>query len=375
MKICVLYRSFFGESGGAGVNTYLRNLKKHLEVRGHQVYFIASNVEENEEKRFYQSYALCIYPLRAFTGDLTFMFSSLFKLIKLNNKYNFDVIYAVDTSGTLGYLIKKHLKKPVVNHFIYPGQSRFYSVQNKITNLKQYIWFLPLIPLEKIALVGADKIITLTEDHKKEIVKHNHENGEKIVVIPNGVDTPKIMPIHRKTDGFFYLFVGRARKEKGIQELIKAFNLLKVNKKRLVIVGEASDEVKRIYGGKNIIFTGYISDRGTLGTIYQNSDVFVLPTYWEGQSVAVLEAMSYGLPVIATDIPGMRSLIETEKNGFLVPPWDATPLAEKMDLITKRDYKKMGEYSREKTEKEFSWSSVAERTVKVFEDAIKEYER
>ncbi len=93
MKVCILYRSFFGETGGVGVNTYLRNLRRHLEARGQRVYFITSHVEENEEKRFYRSHALCIWPLRAFTGSLTFAFSSLLKLIKVNKSEKFNLIY------------------------------------------------------------------------------------------------------------------------------------------------------------------------------------------------------------------------------------------------------------------------------------------
>ncbi|RJS86300.1 glycosyltransferase family 1 protein [Methanophagales archaeon] len=379
MKICILYPSFLGETGGAGVNSYLRNLRRHLEMRGHEVYIISARIKENEEKRFYYAPSLYIWPLRAFTGNLIFTFSSFFKLIKIDRKEKLDLIYTIGTSGALGFIIKKLLKKPIVNHLIYPWQFKLHNIQNKIADLKQYLWFLPLIPLEKMSLIGVDKIITLTEDHKKAIVKYDHVDSEKIVVIPNGIDIPENtkaisdaepVPIHGNSEEFIYLFVGRAEKEKGIRELIKAFNLLECNGKKLVIVGWVSEKIKHLYRRNNILFTGYISDRATLGSIYQNSDVFVLPTHWEGQSMAVLEAMSYGLPVIASDIPGMSSLIENEKNGFLVPPRDVEKLAEKMELITKVDYKKMGEYSREKAEREFSWDKVADKTINVFEEVI-----
>ncbi len=52
MKICILYRNFFGETGGAGVTTYLRNLRRHIEARGHRVYIISARVREDEKKGY-----------------------------------------------------------------------------------------------------------------------------------------------------------------------------------------------------------------------------------------------------------------------------------------------------------------------------------
>ena len=385
MKICILYHSFFGETGGAGVTTYLRNLKRHLEARGHRVYIISARVKENEEKRFYYAPSISIWPLRAFTGNLTFLFSSFLKLIKVNRKERFDLIYTIGASGAFSPIIKRVLNKPIVHHLVVTWQTGLHNIENK-WDLKEYAWFIPLIPLNKLSALNADKIITLCTFFKKEAIKYYNLNEERIVVIPNGVDIPERREmttnvrekygIHEKD--IVFLFVGGTQKRKGINELIKAFNLANIPNKKLIIVGEITKDFQLSYKNKDfkgkVILAGRVSNEILKG-IYSCSDIFVLPTKWEGQPIAVLEAMSYGLPIITTGKYGMVDQVDDGVTGFLLPSWNPKDIAAKMEKIVTMDYKKMGELSREKAEREFSWPSVADRTIKVFEEVVRGHGR
>jgi len=384
MKICILYLNC-RETGGAGVNTKLRNIKKQFEARGHQVLVVSGKFQsDDKEKGLYKAFYLQMYPFRSFTGHLTFSFFSFFKLLKIDKKEDFDLIYAIGNSGAFTLLMRRILKKPIVNHLVYPWKSRLYAVQDN-RDIKSYVWFLPHIPLERLTLRKADKVITLTEGFKKDAVKYYGLDEEKIVVIPNGVEVPEgieeLYDIRKEygisMDDIVYLFVGQITERKGVYELIDAFNMVNMEKKKLVLVGDFAKKMEHLKGieDENIIFTDRISDRKILNSFYQCADIFVLPSRFEGMPNAVLEAMSYGLPIITTKIAGMIDLVNDGENGFLVPIQDPEELAGKMELITKQDYKRMGERSRERAERDFSWSSVAERTIKVFEEVINEYKR
>jgi glycosyltransferase involved in cell wall biosynthesis len=110
--------------------------------------------------------------------------------------------------------------------------------------------------------------------------------------------------------------------QKGIPRLLSAFkNVLAENPAlRLLIVGEGPEkaalqkQARSLELGKKCVFAGKYSD---MSKIYPIMDVFVLPSLWEGLPLTVLEAWNAGIPVVATDVPGSRELIEDEKTGFL----------------------------------------------------------
>jgi glycosyltransferase involved in cell wall biosynthesis len=380
MKICVLYRNYFGERGGAGVTAYLRNLKVHLEARGHSVYIISSRVKEDEKKLLYHASSFPVYPLTSFTGTLTFLFPSLLKLIKINHEEKFDLVYTIGETGALSPIIKRLLYIPIVNHLVFTRQTQLKIIENK-WNPKEYV-FLPTIPLSMISARSADKIITLCSFFRDEAIKFFDIKKNDFVVIPNGVDIPENGKItinirekyHITNNDIVFLFVGGTQKRKGISELINAFNMTDIQNKKLLIVGVITKDFKNKKFGENITLTGRITNE-RLKDIYSCADIFILPTKWEGQPIVVLEAMSYGLPIITTNKYGMVDQVDDGITGFLLDSLQPERIAEKMERIVAMNYKKMGERSREKAEREFSWSSVAERTIKVFEEVIREHGR
>ena len=385
MKICILYYSFFGDTGGAGVTTYLKNLKKYVEAKGHEVHIISSRVKEDRKKRYYKVFDLPIFPVKVFTSNITFALSSFLRLKRLNKKENFDIIYTVGGSGILAPLIKKVLNKPVVNHLVLTWQTKIYDLDDKL-DIKEWMWTVPLIPLDRFAALSADRVITLCSFFKNEAIKFYNLRSNKIDVIPNGVEIKNIKKIglgmrkkyNIKKDDIVFLYVGGTQKRKGINELIDGFTLLNNSNTKLIIVGTITQNFKtsRRYKNhtNNIIFTDRVPNK-TLKKLYQMSDIFVLPTKWEGQPIAVLEAMSYGLPVITTNRYGMIDQVDDNVTGLLLDSTSPNDILHKMKHIISMDYKKMGELGREKAEREFSWESVAARTIEVFESVICKNER
>ncbi len=103
--------------------------------------------------------------------------------------------------------------------------------------------------------------------------------------------------------------------------------------------------------------------------MYQNATLFVFPSYHEGLPGVVLEAMSCGLPIIATDVRGNRDLISTGENGILVPPRSPRKIAEAITTVIDDETlrKKLGKNARETIEDGYTWDEVSNKFLKCYE--------
>ena len=143
-------------------------------------------------------------------------------------------------------------------------------------------------------------------------------------------------------DDFVFLFIGRLVGDKGINELVVAFEQLssKLPKAKLLLVGSqeptldplAKSTLKAIDQNPSIILTGYQQD---VRPFLKMAQVFVFPSYREGFPNVVLQAGAMGVPCIVSDINGCNEIIEDEINGFVVPPKQIQPLVEKMQFLYK----------------------------------------
>lgn len=209
-----------------------------------------------------------------------------------------------------------------------------------------------------------DKIIMISDFEKEELLKITKKYYLKnIITIKNGVvdQLNKYATIKPEPKSFCY--VGRLIDYKGINELLGAFMQIKDREAKLNIYGEGkkNDEQKYIDKAKSdprIIFHGYTSD--PLKAI-SRSEFFVLPSYYEGLSIALLQSAMLGKVIIATDIDGNPEVVD-EKTGILVQPKnaDALYLAMKRVLDTKNNNTNFSKNIRLKYEKEFDF----EKTVK-----------
>lgn len=150
----------------------------------------------------------------------------------------------------------------------------------------------------------------------------------------------------KKENVFTFLFVGRVVRDKGVNELISAFQKLHADnpKIRLYLVGPFEDDLDPINSesrasiekNHNIIVAGMKTGDDLLA-YYAASDCFVMPSYREGFPNTVLEAGAMGLPSIVTDINGSREIIVDGKNGMIVPPRSEDALYEAMQKMLTSD--------------------------------------
>jgi glycosyltransferase involved in cell wall biosynthesis len=207
----------------------------------------------------------------------------------------------------------------------------------------------------------------------------NFEVGNKFYLIKGaGVDLDKYTYTERiNLNNISFILIARMLKDKGISEFIRASRIVteQYPDSKFILVGDLDNNNLASYTkneltieliGTNVNWLGYRND---IFDLLRASDVVVLPSYREGLPKSLIEAAATGLPIITTDSVGCRECVDDGVNGFLVPVGNSSILAQKMiELIENPQMiNKMGKASRLKAEKEFSLSTVIEKTFELYE--------
>ena len=208
-----------------------------------------------------------------------------------------------------------------------------------------------------------------------ELVARYRIDEKKIEVLGNGIETNKY--IHSNLDNNYAIYFGRISREKGIEVLLKAHNLMSAEQNKNVKVniglkilgtGPLLEKLKNEYF--QVEFLGYKTGNELKKLIGESSFVVVPSQCNENCSMSVLESMAYGKPVIGSRIGGLPEQIEDNKTGFLFQMGNIEELKEKMTLLTKNKVLRteMGKAAREKLEKEYSFEAHGTKLMKIYED-------
>lgn len=162
-------------------------------------------------------------------------------------------------------------------------------------------------------------VISVSTDFQKKYLEKKFKT-KNIEILPNGIDTRLFSP--RKTTNkngkATLLFVGRLHPEKNILNLLRAASELKNIHLTIIGKGEMRGEIEKM--GKKLNLDLDIIDsvpNSKLPSVYNSHDIYIQPSLYEGNPKTILEAMSCGMPVIASDVNGIRELIEHKKTGYL----------------------------------------------------------
>lgn len=220
----------------------------------------------------------------------------------------------------------------------------------------------------------AHAIITVSEFSKKEIIETLNLPSEKIHVINCSIPsyhTTENDRIRDNSDEKYILSVSSMDPRKNFIRLVKAFNNIEDKSVKLYIIGMQfkafnTPDMEKL-NSENVILTGYLDD-DSLQTMYKNALFSVYPSLYEGFGIPPLESMSYGCPVIASDIPALR-----EVNGeaaMYANPLDIADMSLKMDLLI-RDTELRNELSEKgrKQVKKYSWIKSTRQVL----DLVKQY--
>jgi glycosyltransferase involved in cell wall biosynthesis len=214
---------------------------------------------------------------------------------------------------------------------------------------------------------------------------------DKLDVIPNGVDASKFRKDFDKAEfrqwfakpnEKLIFFVGRMVPEKGVQVLIQAMPeiLEAYGDAKLIVVGGGNKNhlielAERLQLGNKIFFTGYIDD-DTLLKLYNVIDVAVFPSLYEPFGIVALEAMGAGVPVVVSDVGGLREVVDHGVNGLTAFADNPDALAWAILRLLKNPYsaRQMAENAYRKVVDQFNWDLIARQTLDVYTRVWAEYE-
>lgn len=232
---------------------------------------------------------------------------------------------------------------------------------------------------EKCAVKYANEIIVLSENVKK-YFKEKYDR--ETIFIPNGIERPTIRKANIIKNKYnldkddYILFLARIVPEKGLDDILDAYEKIKTDKK-LVIAGGAShtndylEHIKeRVKNNKNIIMTGFVQGE-ELDELYSNAYIYCLPSHIEGMPLSLLEAMSYKNCCLASDIDECKEVLE--ENGITFRKSDCEDLKIKLeDLIKdKEKVKKYKDSAQEFILNKYNWDYVVEKTLKLYKKGDK----
>jgi glycosyltransferase involved in cell wall biosynthesis len=227
----------------------------------------------------------------------------------------------------------------------------------------------------------ADAVVAISEAVRNELIAAGYDRTTEVVDLPNGVPVPA--EPWRPREGWKHapraVFVGRLAPEKGLGGLVGAWPsvLATYPEARLILVGEGPErpsleaQVARLGLGGRVELPGATAD---IADRLRAADLFALPSREEGMSIALLEAMALGIPLVASAIPGNRRLVDDGLHGRLAPPDDPRAWAEAI-LGQWADFDRatrLAAEARHRVVEHFSIAAVARKHMELFRRLVEE---
>jgi glycosyltransferase involved in cell wall biosynthesis len=239
-----------------------------------------------------------------------------------------------------------------------------------------------------IATHRSNRVLTVSEASKRDILKYFHVPERKIDVIYNGIDErfgeiPSPDEVLRVRERYqlndpFVLYAGNIKPHKNLERLIEAFHLLRRNGHdtvKLLIIGDEISKyatlrraVHRYKLHKHVRFFGFVPDK-TLAVLYRLAGVFVFPSLYEGFGLPPLEAMASGTPVITSNVSSLPEVVGDA--ALLIDPYEPAAIAQAMQRVLtepslREDLRRRGL----RRVKEFSWDRSVRRVHEIYQEVL-----
>jgi len=308
-----------------------------------------------------------------------FRFSILFRLVKILEENNIDILHCHrHKSSIYGALAGMLAKSPVVLSHVH-GLSRTRNIVRRVVNF--------------IVFKRFNRIIGCARSVQDDILRDNwFLSAEKVSVLENSVDCHCFMEVSitkaqakqmlgLSSDVFVFGTIGRLAPTKGLTYLIEAFSKVKqkMPSAHLVLFGdgacraELEEQASKLSCSDSIHFLGH---RDNIEQLIKGMDVFILSSIAEGMPRAILEAMAAGIPCIATEAGGIPEIINTPDVGLLVPPMDENALKDAMITLANAPAQKLKyliEKARERVLTNFNHDVVKKKLENTYEIEMNHY--
>ncbi|RZT85701.1 glycosyltransferase involved in cell wall biosynthesis [Pseudonocardia sediminis] len=235
--------------------------------------------------------------------------------------------------------------------------------------------------LNRAVMQGAPALLIGSDSFAAEVADRHDVDRARFAVIPGATDADRFFPAGPPgavSDPAVLLYHGRIDARKGVLDLLDAVSSLLEHRRVRLLVSGIGPDTRRV--AERIAELGLGEHVEVLGAVpyeraeevYRRGEIFVSPTYAEGFSNTVLEAMASGLPVVSTDVVGVRDCVRDDENGVLVPAGEpaalATALARLIDDAPRR--RRLAECALDEVRRRWSWPVVAARITGVYDEVI-----
>lgn len=294
-----------------------------------------------------------------------------FRIKEYIKDYKLDKVIFQGGPGGLLSIRNLHITQEYIANHTYYQQIKY---------LKPYqSWKKIFIPFEKRGYRNSSKIRSISESTKEVLINHYKIKPRKIYI-----EYPKTDSRFKSINGIkkipnSLLFVGRLDERKGIDFLIKSMPLIikKIPNIKLFVIGKGKLRkklekfIKKNSIRKNVKFLGFIRDKD-LPKWYNQVELVIVPSVFEGFGITTIEAMACGTSVIGTDVDGIRDIIENNKNGILVKYGDKNELATQIIRLLSNSQlrEKISEEGLKTVQSKFNWNEITQRTFQIYNQLL-----
>jgi glycosyltransferase involved in cell wall biosynthesis len=411
MRLAIAQRLTMAHGIRGGMETQAQSLAAGLVAQGHRLVVLTTPHPDGHEEGIEETVPVRYLAPGTYRGYQQRWWEACYhELEQMHRSEPLDVLLS-QSAGALGYLPRAvaDLRLPVVVivHGSMSGELR--TRLRSVTSLRgTYRLARQLLVLPRLFLLWRKAAPMV---HRWIVVSHQTASdwqreldipSERIVVVPNGIDTSRFRPDAEKRqetrarlgipeDAPLLLAVGRLEQEKGFQVAIQALRQVRSRWPgvRLLIVGEGNyrrpleqaaaplnsqpnaETARENTGNDAIIFAGYVPN-AQLPDLLAAADLFLMPTLCtEAFPLTVVEAMAAGLPVVASNIGGIPTAIEDGHNGLLVPTGSADALARAIEGLIQDEplRRSLAAAAREAAHSRFSREHMVAATERVLQQA------
>jgi len=356
-----------------GTEKAVYELGRQLVRRGCQVTVVTLNTNRVEGHGLIEG--MNIYRLPAFSvtnligAQLTLSPIALFGVHRIVKNVRPDIVHAHNLYFQLTMVapfIRSLTHVPLVTTLHLPKMTYNRFLLDSLIDIYQDV-------VGDLIIRSSDRLIAVSQFVMNHAIADLNVPPSKIALIPNGVDTVSYSLGDQKPSNPVVTYIGRLIGNKGPQYLVEAgLDILKNHPDTdIYIIGDGPLKERLVQRVASLKLEDRIHILGSIPDILpilRMTTVFVRPSLTEGMSLAVLEAMTYGLPVVASNVGGNAEVVENGVNGYLVPPADAKALAEVVgSLLDNRELASaMGENARKTVQKLYDWERIAEQTLELY---------
>lgn len=362
---------------GSMILNFRKELVLELIKQGHQVYCFAYDYSVEQKVEIQRWGAIpCEHFINPKGLNIVNDIKASLQLYRDLKKIKPDIVLNTFVKPVIfGGLVSKLAKVPRVIGMIEGLGNAFTAYKEGVSFKARMIRYAQVI-LYRLSLPYLDKVIFLNPDDKRDLLDKFHISTKDVEILGGiGVDLEKFPLSEPPKNPISFIFIARLLREKGIFEYLEAAEEVKKSypEAKFMILGNfdignpfgLSSDTLKYYIDNNIIkYYGYVDN---VAEMISSASVFVLPSYREGVPRSTQEAMAIGRAVITTDVPGCRQTVVDSINGFLVPPYSSSALAEKMIYFIQNpeDIIKMGNESRKWAESTFDINKVNDRLIAI----------